>query len=203
MTDLSNAPINDLLSEFKIGNPLAIEKLWNDYFNRLVGLARRQLQNRPQLIDHDEDAALSAFKSFIRRTREGHFEELADREGIWSQLAVLTRQKVIDLRRRESAKKRGGGKVLRESELTGREGQPASFAAQVSDEPDPAFAAAMSEQCRSLLERLEDETLREIVILRMSLYTNQEIADRFGKSLSWVHRKIEAIRRVWSRGARS
>ena len=67
-----------------------------------------------------EDAALSAFHSFHRRARRGDFPNLEDRDDLWVQLMTLTRQKIIDNRRREQALKRGGGRdVLRESELPG------------------------------------------------------------------------------------
>lgn len=189
--------VTRLIRGLREGEPEAIDALWGRYFARLVALARRRLQSRPHLADHDEDAALSAFQSFFRRSREGHFADLCDREDLWIQLATLTHQKVVDLQRREMAQKRGGGRVVRESEMTDDTRVPLGFADQVGGEPDPEFVAIMSEECRLFLDRLRDETLREIALLRMSLYTNREIADRFGRSLSWVNRKIERIKVCW------
>ena len=59
----------------------------------------------------------------------------------------------------------------------------------------------MTEECRRLLDRLGDETLRQIALLKMGLYTHQEIADRFGRSLAWVNRKLDLIRSIWGAAA--
>ena len=187
-----------ILKEFKAGEPSAVDALWERYFARLVALARRRLQNQRRLIAADEeDAALSAFKSFHRRARRGDYPRLDDRDDLWVQLVSLTRQKVIDLQRREGAAKRGGGHVVRESELAGGTEEETGLAALVGHDPDPEFAAIMTEECRRLLDRLGDETLSEIALLKMGLYTHQEIADRFDRSLAWVNRKLELIRSLW------
>ena len=126
-----------------------------------------------------------------------------DRDDLWVQLMTLTHQKVIDSRRRDHALKRGGGvRILRESELPGNndEADP-GFAEVVGREPDPAFAAIMTEQCRRLLDSLGDDTLREIALMKMGLNTHQEIAEKFGRSLSWVNRKIDLIRTIWEGAA--
>src|SRR3954453_3668082 len=95
--------ITRILRNFKEGDPLAVDALWQLYFARLVALARRRLQNQRRLIAADEeDAALSAFKSFHRRARRGDFPKLDDRNDLWLQLVTLTRQKVVDLQRREN-----------------------------------------------------------------------------------------------------
>ena len=120
MVSHDDGSVTRILKEFKEGDPSAVEALWRRYFARLVVLARRRLQNQRRLIAADEeDAALSAFKSFHRRARRGDFPKLDDRDDLWVQLVTLTRQKVIDLKRREGAEKRGGGLVVRESELAG------------------------------------------------------------------------------------
>src|SRR4051794_12622789 len=190
--------VTEFLNDFKRGDTSAFEELWKLYFSRLVAVARRRLQHqrRPGGAD-EEDIALSALKSFHRRARRGDFPKLDDRDDLWVQLVTLTRQKVVDLKRREGAIKRGGGHVVRESELAGdAEGAP-EFAALIGHEPDPEFAAIMTEECRRLLDRLGDETLRQVALLKMGLFTHQEIADRFGRSLAWVNRKLELIRSIW------
>jgi hypothetical protein len=35
----------------------------------------------------------------------------------------------------------------------------------------------------------------------MGMFTNQEIAQKFGRSLSWVNRKLDLIRSVWEASA--
>jgi len=198
MAGRDEGSVTKILKEFKEGDPSAVEALWQRYFARLVALARRRLQNQRRLIAADEeDAALSAFKSFHRRARRGDFPKLDDRDDLWVQLVTLTRQKVIDLKRREGAVKRGGGRVVRESELAGDAEDATEFAAMIGHDPDPEFTATMTEECRRLLDRLGDDTLRQIALLKMGLSTHQEIADRFGRSLAWVNRKLDLIRSIW------
>ncbi len=192
--------VTRFLNDFQDGDSAAFNELWGRFFLRLVALARRRLQNQRRLAGVDEeDIALSAFKSFHRRARRGDFPRLEDRDDLWVQLVTLTRQKLVDEQRREGAIKRGRDWNRSESEL-GRSESGASrtgLDAIVGEEPDPAFSALMTEECRLLLDRLGDDVLREIAFAKMGMYTNQEIADKFGRSLSWVNRKLDLIRSIW------
>ena len=188
------------LNEFQQGDSSAFNELWNRYFFRLVAMARRRLQHQRRLAGVDEeDIALSAFKSFHRRARRGDFPRLEDRDDLWVQLVTLTRQKLVDQQRREGAIKRGRDRIRSESGL-GRShsgGERTGLEAIVGEEPDPAFSAMMTEECRLLLDRLGDDVLRQIALAKMGMYTNQEIAGKFGRSLSWVNRKLDLIRSIW------
>ena len=64
------------------GDPDAAQKLWERYFPRLVGLARKRLQGARRRVEDEEDVALSAFKSFWRGARQGRFPQLADRNDL-------------------------------------------------------------------------------------------------------------------------
>jgi hypothetical protein len=55
----------------------------------------------------------------------------------------------------------------------------------------------MTEECRLLLDRLGDDVLREVALAKMGMATNQEIAAKFDRSLSWVNRKLDLIRSIW------
>jgi hypothetical protein len=50
----------------KSGGDAAAQRLWERYFERLVGLARKKFQNTRRLrtVEDEEDAALSAFRLF-------------------------------------------------------------------------------------------------------------------------------------------
>jgi DNA-directed RNA polymerase specialized sigma24 family protein len=77
--------------------------------------------------------------------------------------------------------------------------QPEGDVARVeSREPTPKFAAIMVEECRGLLGRLRDDSLRALALLRLEGFTNEEVAQRLGCSLRTVARKMELIRRSWS-----
>ena len=196
----SGSSVTGFIDDFKQGHSSAFNEIWNRYFLRLVALARRRLQHERRLAGADEeDIALSAFKSFHRRTRRGDFPHLDDRDDLWVQLVTLTRQKVIDLERREGALKRDYRRLLSEAELIGSQadGDGNGLARFAGQEPDPAFSALMTEECRRLLDCLGDPTLRQIALAKMGMYTNQEIAAKSGRSLSWVNRKLDLIRNIW------
>src|SRR5262249_14512256 len=115
-----------------------------------------------------------------------------------------TFQKVVDHRRRERALKRGGDRTVTEADMTGRSGEDdLGLAAVVGREPDPAFVALVTEECRRLLDALRDATLREVPPLKMGMFTHEEIAGKFGRSLSWVNRKLDLIRSLWEASADS
>ena len=200
MTPDDKRSVTQFLKDFQGGDDAAFEAIWTRYFTRLVAMARRRLQKERRLAGADEeDIALSAFKSFHRRARRGDFPRLDDRDDLWVQLVTLTRQKIVDLRRRERALKRGRDRLVSEADLRGLSGggDTIGLAAIIGQEPDPAFSAIMTEECRRLLDRLGDETLQQIALAKMGLFTSQEIAGRFGKSLSWVNRKLDLIRSIW------
>ena len=44
----------------------------------------------------------------------------------------------------------------------------------------PELAAMFAEECRRRLDDLRDDSLRQIAILRLEGYTNEEIAGRLG-----------------------
>src|SRR4029077_8411207 len=77
------------------------QKLWQEYFRRLVGLARVKLAARQLALNGPEDVALSAFKSFCRAAEDNRFPRLNDRHDLWQILVVLTARKAVDALRRE------------------------------------------------------------------------------------------------------
>ena len=95
---------------------------------------------------------------------------------------------------------RRGGTVRGESRIT-RGGPPwddAALEQAVGDEPTPAFAAQVAEECRRLLDRLGDDGLRRVAVWKMEGFTNDEIAAKLGRSRRTVTLKLETIRAIWS-----
>jgi hypothetical protein len=59
------------------GDRAAAQPLWQDYFQRLVGLAHAKLRGRlPTAMAGAEDVALSALDSFFRGAEQGRFPQL-------------------------------------------------------------------------------------------------------------------------------
>jgi DNA-directed RNA polymerase specialized sigma24 family protein len=72
----------------------------------------------------------------------------------------------------------------------------------IGHEPDPAFAVELAEECRRLLDLLEDSELRSVALGKMEGYTNAEIASQLGRSLPTVERKLRRIRMIWEEASR-
>jgi len=73
---LSNGSVSHWIGQLKAGNHAAAQELWEDYFQRLVRLARRKLRGRSRRAADEEDVALSAFDSFCRGAALGRFPRL-------------------------------------------------------------------------------------------------------------------------------
>src|SRR5262249_28460007 len=168
---------------------------------RLVGLARHKLRAAPRRAADEEDAALSAFDSFCRGAEDGRFPRLLDRDDLWQVLVVLTARKAANLVQHERRQKRGGGQVQPLPALPGDDStdEAMTFAHLISREPDPEFAAQVAEQCRRLLERLDDDELRSVALWKMEGYTNAEIGAKLGRSEGTVERKLRLIRGAWEK----
>jgi DNA-directed RNA polymerase specialized sigma24 family protein len=180
-----------LLGPLQAGDPFAAQQLWQRYFHRLVGLAQQKLQGAPCRRADEEDVALSAFDSFLRAAEQGRFPDLADREGLWRLLVVITIRKAAHLRRDETRLKQGGGMQQVSDEVLLDEA--------LSREPDPELAAQMSEECERLLRMLGDEELKQVALLRMQDYTVEEVASRLGYVDRSIKRKLSLIRSIWEK----
>ena len=186
------------IESLKAGDADAAEKLWRRYFEALVRLRAARLRGAPRAVADEEDAALNAFDSFVRGAAHGRYPRLDDRDDLWRLLVVITERKALDQAQHERRQKRGGGKVVGMPGPDGRGRSGRRAGARVADAmPTPEFAAMVADECRSLLGRLRDDSLRQVALLRMEGYTNEEVADRLGCSLRTVARKLELIRRTW------
>jgi DNA-directed RNA polymerase specialized sigma24 family protein len=186
------------LGQLQAGDPAAARPLWQRYFRRLVGLARKRLQGAPRRAADEEDVALSAFDSFCRAANEGRFPDLADRDGLWRLLVLMTARKAAHLRRDEGRQKRGGGAQFTTDTPAGPDEE--SVLGQVlSRDPTPEFAAQMTEECERLLRGLGDDELKSVALLRMEGYTVEEIAVRQGCVARTVKRKLQLIRSIWEK----
>ncbi len=186
--------------ELKEGNSAAAQALWGRYFPELVRLARQKLRGVPCRAADEEDVAVSAMESFFKAAEKGRFPDLADRDDLWRLLLRITARKVIDLLRHETRQRRGGGCVLGESGLASPESGevPNGLAEVMGDDPTPAFAATVAEQCRRLLDMLSADQ-QTVAVAKMQGYQNKEIAKQLGCSERTVERFLQLIRKKWQR----
>jgi RNA polymerase sigma factor (sigma-70 family) len=181
------------LGPLQRGDEEAAQQLWQRYYDRLVGLARRKLRDQRQ---HEaaEDVALDAFDSFCRSAHQGRFPQLTDRDSLWRLLVMITARKAAHHRRDARRLKRGGPDAG--SGPVGND-QEATLEQIVSREPTPEFAAEAADQCRHLLRRLAAPELQSIALWRMEGYTVEEIAQKLACDARTVKRRLDLIRRLW------
>ncbi len=194
----SPGSVTHWIGQLKAGEAAAAQPLWEGYFRRMVELARQKLQGLPRRAADEEDVALSAFHSFCRGAGAGRFPQLSDRDSLWPLLMAITANKAVDLLRREHRLKRGGPPPE-----AGGPADEADVAQVLGREPTPEFAVQVAEECRRLLELLDDEGLRELALAKMEGYTNEEIAARLGCVPRTVERKLRVIRKLWGEGGTS
>jgi DNA-directed RNA polymerase specialized sigma24 family protein len=212
MSKDSRGSVTLCIGDLKAGGDAAAQLVWERYFEQLVRLAAAQMRKghrRPAFAD-EEDAVLSAFDSFCQGVRQNSFPQLADRGDLWRVLVVITRRKLANQERHERAQRRGGHQVVHEADLLASgedcldfdQGGPLRFrgSLEVPLEPTPEFAAELAEECRLRLAGLSKDELRQVAILKMEGYTDDEVAERLGCTRRSVQRKLALIRDEW-RGA--
>lgn len=197
---LSHGSISIWISQLKGGEAQAAQNLWERYSSRLVDQAKKRLNNVPKQVVDEEDIAICVFQSLCRGAKAGRFEDIRNRDDLWWLLLALTKQKVVDHVRRETAQKRGGGRVLSEAGIGGDTGESEAFTLDylIGDEPTPDFLISMDEENRRLLGLLRDDHLRHIAMRRLEGYSVREIADHLDLSTRSIERKLKLIRTTWS-----
>jgi DNA-directed RNA polymerase specialized sigma24 family protein len=180
--------ITHWIGQLKVGEAAAAQKLWENYFRRMVELARVKLQGAPRRAADEEDVALSAFDTFCRGANAGRFPQLTDRHSLWPLLVAITAHKAVDLLRHERRLKRGGAQT---------DAPEQEVEELLGGEPTPEFAAQVAEECRRLLDALGDESLRAVALGRMEGYTVEELAAKLGCVPRTVERKLRVIRHLW------
>ena len=186
-------PVTVWLGQLQAGDSVAVRAVWETYFRRLVGLARKRLRDSPRRAADEEDIALSAFDSFCRNAEAGKFPDLTDRDSLWRLLAAFTLRKAGHHLRDAGRRKRGGG--------AGRDDASGVLEEVLGQEPDPAVAAEMAEECERLLAALGDAELRQVAVLRMDGHSVEEVAHWVGCAPRSVKRKMQLIRDIWAREA--
>jgi DNA-directed RNA polymerase specialized sigma24 family protein len=199
MSTRQTGSVTDCIEALKRRDPAAAQWLWDRYFRRMVGLARKKLQGAPCYMANEEDVALSAFHCLCRGAEQGTFPLLSDRDDLWRLLAVLTSRKAIKLKLHELRDKRGGGKVCHASALVGDSSVTAGLDRFPGRVPTPELPAEVIAACSELLDALGDDTLRSVAVAKLEGFTNQEIARQLGFTVRSIERKLGIIRLTWQK----
>jgi len=188
------------LTELQQGDERAAQEIWEEYFDRLVRLAKGKLRGVPGRSFDEEDVALSAMNSFIQGAKKGSFPKLDDHSDLWRLLVTITARKAQKHLRQRYAQKRGGGNVRGESVFMKADdhGDGPGIGAVMGDAPTPALAAEFAESCANMIDVLGDQVMQEVARLKLEGHTNAEIADQLGCTERTVERKLNIIREKWT-----
>ena len=201
----SGESVTQWIDRLKGGDREAVQRLFERYYERLVGEARRWLRRAPAGPADEDDVAQVAFASLCRRAAEGRFPRLYDHNDLWQLLVVIAFRKTCNQMVHERRRQPQGGRVLHASALAaGPDGdESAMFADMIGQQPSAAMVAQTAEECRRLLAELGDKTLRRVALWKLEGYTNEEIAPLMnggeGRSLATVERKLKEIRLRWEK----
>ena len=187
--------LSQWLQELSDGDERAAGQLWELYFEKLVRLARRKMDGLSLRTADEEDVALSAMDSFCRGLAARRFDKIAGADELWKLLVTITARKVCAQRRRHFAQKRGGGRVRGESIFGSSDNNGISEV--LGHEPTPELAIGFAENCKKMIESLEDETLQKIVQMTLEGYRTPEIAEKLGCTRRTVERKLQLVREKW------
>ncbi len=196
----ANDSMLELLEKVKTGDEEATQVIWDRFFPQLLKIARRRLPNSAGSLEDEEDVALSVMDSFFAAAKQGRFPALDDHDSVWRLLSEMTRRKVIDRIRKHLAGKQGGGQLRGDSALmvgdSGYIQEPAEDEKLATD-----LAIVVREQVEGLLEaiREKDTRLEELALAKMEGYTNEELAERFERSVPTIERWLQRIRKIGER----
>ena len=196
---MSGQEITKWLQNLANGDEMAAQAIWGEYFGKLVRLARRHLEGLPRRTRDEEDVALSAINAFYRGAAAGNYPRLNDRNDLGNLLVTITVHKAMAEARRVRAQKRGGGAVRGESAFVYRDAPEAARGLEqvMAEEATPAMACMLAENCRNLLDQLDDESLRSVALYKMEGYSNEQVAKELKVTVRTVERKLRRIRARW------
>ena len=200
MADGGDGSITGWIAGVKAGDVAAVQPLWERYFARMVELARARLRasgregaTQPAMRKTRRSPPSTACAPGLAR---GQFPQLADRDDLWRLLVVITTRKVRAQARRRLRQKRGGGQVQLACDVDEPDSDDDLLAHAVGTEPTPEFAVMVAEEYRRLLDRLGDDVLRKVAMLRIEGFTTDAIADQLGCARRTVARQLALIRRI-------
>jgi len=194
--------VTQLMIRVREGDDEAAQALWDNYFQKLVRRATNELGRHQRMAD-GEDAALSAFNSFLKGMTEGDFAWLRNRNDLWRLLVTITIRKAWAQLRHEHREKRGGGGVFGESafmpcgassEVPGIGGLAVGLARGAALTPEDI--ALLQEEYTRVLNCLPEGPIREtaeLLLLYSDKYDKKAMAEKMQCSVRTIERRCNDI----------
>lgn len=191
----AEGPITHWIHELRGDDPEAAERIWKHFGTRLLAAARRRMSSGNRVAYDEEDAAQSAFHSLCTGLSEGRFDDVQNRDGLWRLLLVIISRKIAARRRYDGRQRRELTRSVQESTL--QRDSERGLDSLPSDVLSPEYAAEFEEVCDEMFAGLDSENLRQVGLLKMEGYSDNEVATRLNCSRRTVQRRLEVIRRNW------
>ena len=195
--DDDEGSVTRIIRKMQKGDAEEADVLWDRFYTRLTKLVRNRLSLQNKSLADEEDVALQSLSELFKGLLEGKYPGLDNRESTWSLLVTVAARNVVDEVNKEQRLKRGGGNVLRETEV-GALDETAFLDNLPSDVNTPDMQVMITERCAEMLESLGDRTLQSIAVMKTAGASNQEVARALGLSLRSVERRLSDIRTRWS-----
>jgi RNA polymerase sigma factor (sigma-70 family) len=193
--ETSDECFKEVIEGLRANRPEAFARLWREFYAGLVKYADRKLAALPRRSSDEEDIAQAAMQSLHVGLQKGHFPEVTTKEDLARLLYVITDREAKQEIRKQKAAKRGGGTVRGESVFFPM-GEDAGFH-QIAD---GGSSSPLSNQlplgCSEMLDRLEDDLQRRIVMLKFQGYDTHEIAEAMGVADRTIERRLVRVREI-------
>ena len=167
------------------GDSNAVAEVLDALSPRLMALAERVVRNQ-----EGNDAVQSAMRTYLRRVQLGQFSEVQDVQELYRLLATITCRKALKQLRRE-------GKVVPEAKLQAGTGDESAVGMETLAEVMPSQEFDMI--CDEWLGALDDDSLRNVVLLALHGNSQKEIAEQLGCTTRNVRFKMTRIRQIWEK----
>ncbi|HTU16629.1 MAG TPA: sigma-70 family RNA polymerase sigma factor [Gemmataceae bacterium] len=179
----------DLLHRLKSGDGEAAALLFDRFARRLIGLARRRLDDRVRVKVDADEVVNSVIRTFCRRAAERPFN-LDGADDLWALLVEITLRKCGRWNRHFRTRKRDVRREQMPQPLSDSDcdNEPLDLAG-----PRPEDEAVLRETLERLLSGL-DERARSVCEMRLQGYEIKEIAAALKCTEATINRKIRTIK---------
>jgi RNA polymerase sigma-70 factor (ECF subfamily) len=185
-----NPSFDDLMARLRDGQNEAAAQVFNRFANRLIVLARKQLDPQIRQKVDPEDVMQSVFRSFFLRNATGQLGEFDTWDNLWALLVVMTQRKCG---RRIDYFHTARRDVDREVPAMPPADQSTSDPGISAEEPTPLEAAMLTETVEQLMSSLQGRQ-RQILTLSLQGCTAAEISTELGCTERTVYRVLERVK---------
>ena len=179
--------VDSFVKSLRAGDPSVTKEVFDQYVDRLVGMARKRISMRLASRIDAEDIVQSVFRTFFHRAKQGQFEFNAE-DDVCRMLARITVHKTL----RQVAHHQAGKRNASRDAGSGDDSQDL-VVNLLSKEPSPDEATQLLDQMEVFLASLRPEE-RQILEHRMQGYSTLEISKKLDITDRKIRRLMERIR---------